>query len=199
MHNGTQISDYLLYIAYLTQKLNKFFEAQKPYIFCKKGCSKCCKNGQYPFSKLEYEFIMIGFSKLPCELQKKITEKISKLKSEKKNFNGEFTYVCPFLINNVCSVYEFRGIICRSFGLMSINPKGATKIPFCAYEDLNYSNVMDRETGIISTEKYKSLGDNIPEPLAYNVGYSFLTSKDIEENFHIDFGDKKSLIDWFYV
>jgi Fe-S-cluster containining protein len=111
--------------------------------------------------------------------------------------SDSFTYECPFLINHECSVYEFRGIICRSFGLMSINPEGLSKIPFCAFEGLNYSNVVEPDTKIISTEKYKKLGENIPEPLAFNVGYKFLTSKDIEKNFNIHFGDKKSLIDWF--
>lgn len=197
MNGNTKIADYILYIAYLNKKLEKFFENQKPYIFCKKGCSKCCENGEYPFSKLEHEFLMIGFSKLPLDIQQKIMKKISQIKKNKESATGEFTYECPFLINHECSVYDFRGIICRSFGLMSINPEGKTKIPFCAFENLNYSNVVDKSTKIISSEKYEKLGDNIPEPLAYNVGYKFLTGENIEKNFHINFGDKKTLIEWF--
>ena len=84
---------------------------------------------------------------------------------------------------------------------MSINPEGHSKIPFCAFEGLNYSNVVEPDTGIISTEKYKKLceksGENLPEPLAFNTGYKFLISKDIEENFNLNFGEKKPLIDWF--
>ena len=194
MPENTRISDYILYIAYLNNKLAKFFEQQKPYIFCKKGCAKCCKNGEYPFSNAEFNFIMIGFSKLSKEIQDSIINKIQKIKRE-KNQQG-YTYECPFLINDECSVYEFRGIICRSFGLMSINPNGLSKIPFCAFEGLNYSNVVEPETKLISSEKYKRLGD-VPEPLAYNVGYEFLTIKIIEKNFKINFGDKKPLIDWF--
>ncbi len=195
MRENTNIADYLLYIAYLNKKLAGFFENQSPYIFCKKGCSKCCENGEYPFSQAEFNFLMIGFSKLPPEKQKIITEKISQIKSQKQTEG--FTYECPFLINKECSVYDFRGIICRSFGLMSINPEGLSKIPFCAFEGLNYSNVVDNETKIISMEKYKKLGENIPEPLAFNTGYKFLTSDEIAKNFHINFGEKKALIDWF--
>ena len=191
MQENTKIADYLLYIAYLTNKLDRFFKEQSPYIFCKKGCSKCCQNGEYPFSKAEFNFIMIGFSKLPKETQNEILRKVELIKK-----NRTKTYECPFLINNECSVYDFRGIICRSFGLMSINPDGLSKIPFCAFEGLNYSNVVEPKTKIISSEKYKKLG-NVPEPLAYNVSYDFLTSKNIEENFHINFGNKKALIDWF--
>lgn len=197
MNNGTKIADYILYMAYLNKKLGKFFDDQKPYISCKRGCSKCCENGEYPFSELEHEFLMIGFSKLKPDIQKKIVNKISEIKRAKENSDGVFTYECPFLINHECSVYDFRGIICRSFGLMSINPNGKTKIPFCAFENLNYSNVVDEETKIISLKKYQKLGKDVPEPLAYNVSYGFLTSENIEKSFHLNFGEKKSLIEWF--
>ncbi len=196
MQANTRLEDYLLYIAYLNKKLGGFFEAQSPYIFCKRGCAKCCQNGEYPFSRLEYNFIMIGFSKLTEDVRKNILQKVKKIKKEKAEFGEGYTYECPFLINNECSVYDFRGIICRGFGLLAINEGGLTKIPFCAFEGLNYSNVVEPDTKIISTEKYKKLGDNVPEPLAYNVSYKFLTSKNIEENFKINFGERKALIDW---
>ena len=181
----------------MNKKLNKFFENQYPYIYCKKGCAKCCQNGEYPFSAIEFDFLMIGFSRLPEELQEKVLSKIKYIKKEKqKQKNGKFIYECPFLFNNECCVYEYRGIICRSFGLIAINNQGDSKIPFCAFEGLNYSNVLDVDTKIISLEKYEKLG-NIPQPLAFNVRYDFLTSKSIADNFKIDFGDKKPLIDWF--
>ncbi len=192
------LKDYIFYMAYLTDKLQGFFEKQSPYIYCKKGCAKCCQEGEYPFSQAEFDFLMIGFSKLPAQIQKEITSKIDKIKERKKmQPNDEtFLYECPFLINNECSVYEFRGIICRSFGLIAINDKGNSKIPFCAFQGLNYSNVLDVDTKIISSEKFKKLNTDKP-PLAYNVGYNILTSEDIEKNFHIEFGEKKALIDWF--
>lgn len=194
MQGNTNISNYIFYLSYLNKKLEDFFEQQEPYICCKKGCSKCCQNGEYPFSKIEFDYLMVGFLKLPVDIQQKIIHKVKKLKETK---TGEaFTHECPFLLNNECSVYNYRGIICRSFGLMSISDEGASKIPFCAFEKLNYSNVIDTKTRIISEEKFKKLGVE-KEPLAYNVSYKFLTSKNIEQNFEIDFGDKKPLLDWF--
>lgn len=188
MTENTKLDNYILYLAFLTNKLDKFFENQRPYIFCKKGCSKCCQNGIYPFSELEFNFLMIGFNKLPLSTQQEILNKINKIKKE----TG--TYECPFLINNECSVYDYRGIICRSFGLMSINDDKPSKIPFCAFEGLNYSNVLDGTK--ISAEKFEKL--NIEnEPLAYNVKYEVLTNKKTEEAFGISFGAKKALIDWF--
>lgn len=200
MSGNTNISNYIFYLNYLAKKLEGFFEQQAPYICCKKGCAKCCRNGEYPFSKIEFDYIMVGFSQLPVDVQIKINEKVKKIKKAKEaaKDNTEFTYECPFLINNECSVYNYRGIICRSFGLMYVNSEGAPKIPFCTFEGLNYSNVIDLKTKIFSSEKFKKLGVE-QEPLAYNTAYSFLTSKDIEKNFAIEFGEKKPLIDWFEV
>lgn len=191
MPENTNISNYMFYMAYLNKKLKNFFDAQAPYIKCRKGCAKCCQKGIYPFSKIEFDYLMVGFLQLPIDIQEKIMSKVKKIKEAKQEI-----YECPFLFNNACSVYEFRGIICRSFGLMSINNEGGlSKIPFCAFEGLNYSNVIDPETKIVSQEKFDKLGVK-EEPLAYNVSYSFLTSSEIEKNFKIDFGEKKPLIDW---
>lgn len=190
------IDNYLLYLSYIENKLKKFFEAQSPYIFCKKGCALCCQSGEYPFSQIEFDFLMLGFSKLDENLKQQISDKINKLLKEKSKTDGTYLHECPFLINNECSVYNYRGIICRSFGLMSIRQNANSKIPFCAFKGLNYSNVLDPETRIISLEKFKALGVD-KEPLAYNVGYNALTSPDIEEVFNIKFGEVKALIDWF--
>lgn len=192
------IQNYLTYLDFINKKLQKFFEAQSPYIFCQKGCAKCCQDGEYPFSQIEFDYILKGFTALPKETRYKILNNIAEIKLAKKNFTGDkFLYRCPFLIDNECAVYAHRGIICRSFGLIyTVEGEEKPKIPFCAYKGLNYSNVFDTETGIMTTEKYKAL--NIPqEPLAYNVSYNFLTGEHFEKMYNFKFGDKKPLIDWF--
>lgn len=197
MTENTNISNYIFYLSYLNRKLCRFFKQQSPYICCKKGCAKCCKNGTFVMSKIEFDYLMVGFLQLPIDTQEKIKIKIQKAKEAKLQNGENFVCDCPFLINNECSVYNYRSILCRSLGLMSINNDGgATKIPFCAYEGLNYSSVIDTKTQTISQEKFDKLGI-AEEPLAYNISYPFLTSKEIENNFEINFGDKKPLIDWF--
>ena len=52
------LKNYLNYLRFVNDKLNKFFEKQKPYIFCKKGCGMCCKNAQFPYSKIEMDYLM---------------------------------------------------------------------------------------------------------------------------------------------
>ena len=190
------MDNFINYLNFLQNTLNKFFEQQTPYMACKKGCGFCCQNAQFPFSEMEFNFLVQGSLKLPTEIQNKIEENIAKVLKEKQEFNGEkFKYNCPFLINDSCSIYEHRGIVCRTFGLIEADEDKA-KIPFCHEKGLNYSNVVDEERKVISQEKYIALNEEKP-PLAYNINYNFLTSEKVEKEYGFKFGDKKPLIDWF--
>ena len=191
------IENYKMFLDFLTKRLDKFFEEQSPYIFCKKGCAKCCQNAQFPYSQLEASYLALGFIKLEDSVKNIVIQNIANIKKEQKKFNGEkFLYTCPFLINDVCSVYQYRGIICRTFGLITESSEDIAKIPFCHKIGLNYSNVMDFEKGKITKEKWKDTGIDI-EPHGFNISYDFLTSDKIQKAFKIDFGEKKSMIDWF--
>ena len=145
---------------------------------------------------MEFNYLIQGSLNLSQEVQNKIEKNIENILKDKKEFDGEiFKYNCPFLIDNICSVYEHRGIICRSFGLIEATEDKA-KIPFCHQNKLNYSSVVDEEKNTISQEKYLALNEE-KSPLAYNINYNFLTSEKAEQKFGFEFGDKKPLIDWF--
>lgn len=184
---------YLSYLSYINNKLATDFASQKPYIFCKKGCAKCCKNSRYFFSKIEFEYLKLGYEQLDFMTKAKIKTNIEKLKQEYENNND--SYACPFLINDECSVYEYRGIVCRTFGLSQLGPQNELKVPFCAYEGLNYSNVIDLETGKVSAEKFKKLNTDL-EPLSFNIAYLNLVDEDIAKAFGFEFGEIKSLAEW---
>ena len=191
------LENYVKYLEFITSKIDKFFEAQKPYIFCKKGCAKCCKNAEFPFSHLEVTYLSEGINSLDEKTQNIIAEKIAKINKSKEKAKGEkFLYDCPFLIDDVCCIYKYRGLVCRTFGLIVGDSDEKAKIPFCYTEGLNYSNVVDYERNIISQEKCDALGYET-EPIGYNISYDFLTNPKMEEAFHINFGDKKPLIEWF--
>lgn len=192
------LKNYEKYLAFIMPKIEKFFDEQAPYIFCQKGCAKCCKNAEFPFSALEISYLFEGIDKLDTDIQNIITNKVKQINAQKDNFNGEkFLYDCPFLIDDVCSVYDYRGLVCRTFGLIAAKAgKDDAELPFCYEENLNYSNVVDFEKNVISKEKCENSGYEI-EPQGYNVSYEFLTSERMEKEFGINFGDKKPLIDWF--
>ena len=191
------LKNYETYLQFLEAKLLKFFASQKPFIFCKKGCGKCCQKAQFPYSLLEIKYLLTGFLQLDEQTQQKIEENMQKIAEKKKKFRGKnFRYDCPFLINNECSVYDHRGVICRTFGLMTNTIEGKIKSPFCSSLGLNYSNVLNSRKTHISVRKYKKLGVT-EQPLGFNVSYKYLTDKDFEDSFNIKFGDKKPLIEWF--
>lgn len=189
--------NYIAYLEFLNTKLSKFFVSQKPYIFCKKGCAKCCRNSEFPYSAMEAKFLLEGALSLSEDTQKQVETNIAQILEKKKKYRGKkFRYDCPFLINNACSVYEYRGVICRTFGLLTNYEDNKVKAPFCAYEGLNYSNVLNLSKKTISARKFKKLKVK-EEPLGFNISYKYLTGEDYEHAFDFKFGEKKPLIEWF--
>ena len=83
----------------LDPKLEKYFEEQCEFVKCKESCSSCCEVGEYPFSRLELEYLMSGFVNLSFETKHIIKEEIKHLKREQPKM-----YNCPFLINKMCCV-----------------------------------------------------------------------------------------------
>ena len=192
------LENYLTYLVFLNNKLTKFFESQKQFIFCQKGCAKCCKNAEFPYSQIELKYLLYGFLRLDKKTQNKIEENIKRIVEEKSKYKGDaFRYTCPFLIDDVCSVYDYRGIVCRTFGLLTKGVDDRVKVPFCCYQGLNYSNILNKKTKKLSQAKIKKL-KLVDEPLGFNISYQFLTDPDFEKSFKFEFGEKKPLIDWFY-
>lgn len=189
--------NYLTYLKFLNDRLEKFFEKQKPYICCQNGCGMCCRNAQFPYSQMELSYLLQGLWALDLDTKKLISANIKKLQQDRLNFKRErFLYDCPFLINNVCSVYEYRGIVCRTFGLLYTGIDGRIKVPFCSFQGYNYANVLTDDGSQISSEKFEKLG--IPEePVAFNISYEFLTNPDFERGFNFSFGEKRPVIEWF--
>ena len=195
-----ELSEYKKYLNTIDKVLEKYFEHQKEYIFCKKGCSHCCETGQYPYSELEYKYLILGFFKLPREEQEKIIIKIQNLKKEYDNFEDkkEFSHRCPFLNEDgICSVYEYRGVICRSFGLITLLDSGKCVIPFCHGLGLNYSNVYDPVKKGIDFKKVEELKYK-NKPHARKTNIKTLMSPDMFVGEPLDFGETKALIEWFY-
>lgn len=198
MIDFNEIKKYELYLAYLMPKLEKFFQEQSPYICCKEGCSHCCEKGEYPFSELEFAYIMYGSKSLDPQIINELNNNISQIKQAQKNntTKNKFLYKCPFLINKRCVVYNFRGLICRTHGLAFFDKNNKLVVPACVDKGLNYSNVYDFEKQNLSSKKCKELGIK-QEPLAHNVGLHFILDNSITNQLKINFGESKSLIDWF--
>lgn len=183
------LENYEKFLKEFDKQLAKYFEQQKQYIKCKKGCSICCSQGEYPFSQLEFTYLTSGFIKLPNNIKSEVQKNIKNLIAEKKNYKGErFEHKCPFLINDECCVYQYRGIICRTFGLCYYDDeKDYVRLPGCVHTGLNFSEIYDENTQTLNMETV--------------TGVNLRTDKVLEspqaKKYGLEHGQIRPILDWF--
>lgn len=174
---------YEKFLKVLDKRLERYFEEQCEFVKCKEGCSVCCEVGEYPFSRLELEYLMSGFMQLPSDVKRNIKKEIELLKHKNPKM-----YKCPFLVDKKCAVYPYRGIVCRTHGLAWYDEdENKIRLPYCVNKGLNYSKVFDRETGEVF------LQNPIKEHLRID---SILRSEEAED-FELECGEIRPLKDWF--
>ncbi len=198
MINFEQLKLYKQYLNTIQRLLDEYFEDQKEYIYCKQGCAHCCKRGQYPFSKLEFEYLTLGLLKINAEKRESLIQRVEILKKEYANCEKkkDFSYKCPFLDeNDTCIVYEYRGLICRTFGLLNLDKNNEINMPFCQSLGLNYSEIYNRKEKLINLNLAKEKGYKNP-PRAYKLNAKTLMNQNLFKEIAIDFGEIKPLIDW---
>jgi Fe-S-cluster containining protein len=188
MGEMTQNQRYKLFIYALTKEFEKMFESQSEYICCKVGCSHCCEKGVFPFSRLEFECLKEGYDTLSDEIKDVIKTRIKNLENTQSDDN---MYSCPFLIDKKCAVYNHRGIVCRTFGLLLEHEDKRLTIPFCHTQGLNYSNIYDYEKGCIVENN-----DGGIEPKAYRVSRDSMMKISLAKQLELDFGESKTVLDW---
>ena len=125
---------------------------------------------------------MEGFKNLPTETKIQVKNNLMAIK--KNRFSIHLFYKCPFLINKKCSVYKYRGLTCRTFGLAYLIDKKTVKVPECANEGLCYSKV------------YKD-GELVTEPIKENLSLLKITNSQLAKSHKLEFGESRSLVDWF--
>lgn len=193
------LNRYINYLSELNSKLDKYFDEQREFISCKAGCALCCKTSYYAASEVEYAYVRIGLNNLSEEHQKIVRDKAIQSLKDRNTFlksnpdTLKFSYECPFLINETCSIYEYRPMLCRSHGLIynDVEKPGKINAPYCMTQGFNYSNVYNFETKQFSEAKRIELNIKAT-PKSYDLSYSNMmdAAKDIE------FGDVRMMIEW---
>lgn len=187
---------YEIFLYTLNKELQKMFDNQAEFIKCKEGCSYCCEQGEYPFSELEFNYLIEGYKQLDSNTKKIIKENIKQINKEKsKNTDKIFMHKCPFLIDKRCSVYKNRGIICRTFGLLCEHNDGRLTIPFCHEYGLNYAQLYDKELGQLIDER-DGIKLSKTEPAAFRIERDNIMNLSIAKNLNIVWGDSKTMIDF---
>jgi len=181
-YNFIMIKKYEKFLREFDKALEKYFTDQSEYICCKEGCSLCCEVGDYPFTQLEMMYLMEGFKSLPDD--KKIVIRNNLMQIKRNRVSTHLFYKCPFLINNRCSVYKYRGITCRTFGLAYLMKNNIVKIPECVHDNLNYSKVYENN-------------ELLAEPVKQDLSLFEVVNGSAAKKYKLDFGPSRSLIDWF--
>lgn len=164
------MDNYRKFLKEFDRKLENYFNQHKEHVHCKIGCSSCCENGDYPLSQIELEYLMLGYINLDNETKIKVQKNIKSIQK-----GGQ----CPFLIEKKCSIYEYRPIICRVHGLAYIISNNRVKVPYCVYENKNYSKVYNN-------------GEITINPIPEN-----LDTPNVLKNF--DYGEIRNLYDWIKI
>ena len=181
------LNRYEKFLEEFDNRINSYFKLHKEFIFCKKGCTDCCEIGEYPFSRLEAEYLMKGYTTLLPETQIKIKNNISKIILLKKNNTDKrFTYCCPFLINKECVLYKYRGIVCRTHGLAYIS-EDKVILPECVNLGLNYSKLYNPQKHEITL--YNPIKENLKIDSIFGSSYA--------KKYNLECGIIQPLIDWF--
>ncbi len=91
------------------KKVSKAVQDQKG-LACEKGCTYCCYGWQVKLTFAELFLFLKALNKLDNSKKKEIAQKLEKFKE-----GYDENTPCPFLITNLCSVYEARPFVCRTY------------------------------------------------------------------------------------
>jgi hypothetical protein len=147
------------------------------HLICHAGCSGCCYHHLSIFA-IEAAAVRRAIESVPDDLRGRIEAQARSL--GERESRGE-KIACPLLVDDRCSIYESRPIICRTQGLPLLleADDGAPEVDFCplnftlpgAIEDLDEDHLVPldqinlklaamnlqycRERGIIEGQRYK--------------------------------------------
>ena len=185
------IENYVKFLDVVDDDLKKIFDYQSEYLCCKQGCAHCCKRGNFPLSKLEFEYLMLGYEELDETTKDIIKNNINEL----KKLEDTESYICPFLINDVCSIYKNRPIVCRAFGVLTEDSKGNPSFPFCAIIGLNFAKIYNAEKNQLSSELVKKNNYKV-FPKIFRLSNVVFMNLPLAKELNLDFGEGKKMIEY---
>ena len=110
----------------LTAQLN---ERYKAHLECRAGCSGCCHHHLSIFP-VEAAAVKSAIQVLPKASQEIIKQQAANILEQEAKGNP---VVCPLLVDDKCSIYNSRPIICRTQGLPLLyeSEDGNLEVDFC--------------------------------------------------------------------
>jgi Fe-S-cluster containining protein len=104
--SDSEKENYRRLIARLAKEILRLAARHGDALQCHPGCSSCCS--AFSVFPLEAALLREAVSAIPEELKAVMLRRSAEEKA---------AAACPFLVNDLCVVYEARPVICRSHGL----------------------------------------------------------------------------------
>lgn len=115
------------------------------HLACGAGCSSCCQHHLSVFP-VEAARITAALAVLPADLRNRLVQQAQAV--NEREARGE-AVACPLLVNDQCSIYASRPLICRTQGLPLLfeAEDGVQEVDFCPLNFISPEavNVLDEE------------------------------------------------------
>ena len=100
------------------------------HLVCRAGCAGCCHHHLSVFA-VEAEEALAAIETLPAPIRARVEEQAREV--IKREARGE-PVACPLLVDDRCSIYESRPLICRTQGLPLLieAEDGELEVDFCS-------------------------------------------------------------------
>ena len=91
------------------------------YGFNCSGCrDNCCRTRFYHHTHIEYRFMQIGYQSLDLENRQRLktqAARICRIGNKEKKDAAAVRPMCPLNVDDLCSLYAYRPMICRLHGI----------------------------------------------------------------------------------
>lgn len=126
---SVELTDYRAFIQSVDALAAKLTTRYRAHLLCRVGCSGCCHHHLSVFP-VEAASVQSAIASLTDEVQQQLQTQAKAVME--KGANGE-AVSCPLLLEDRCSIYESRPLICRTQGLPLLyeTDDGAQEVDFC--------------------------------------------------------------------
>jgi Fe-S-cluster containining protein len=122
-------------------------------IQCRAGCTDCCHH-IFEITEIEAAYIAKGVERLDAPAREALKSRARAYMDARRDLPAAGARLaCPALEQGVCSIYEFRPLMCHKFGMPLFNPERPDRILACELnfkdgEEIDDPQLIQIQTGI---------------------------------------------------
>ena len=138
-------SSYRKFISQVDQLVAKLQARYSKHLVCRAGCSGCCRHHLSVFA-VEADETRAAVEALPAPIRDRVEEQAREV-IKREAQGGPVS--CPMLVDDRCSIYQSRPLICRTQGLPLLMEAedGGQEVDFCPLNFTETGAVDDLDEG----------------------------------------------------